>query len=531
MIVDFQTATEELRLNGDICIVGAGPAGITLALELSKTGRSILLLEGGGLEFTEASQSLYAMPLANDIYPDPTTSRVRFFGGSSNHWEGSCRTFDPIDFERRSWVRYSGWPYSYDELRPYYERAFPYIQIPSAFTVDRKLANPLGKVGKSLRQAGFETRVNLHSPPTMFGYDYRDLIERHPRITLVVNANLTELIERADARAVTQANFVNFRKLRGTAAASYFVLALGGLETPRALLLSDRVTTGGIGNERGLVGRGLMDHPTVEAMVMYPNAAFQRAWRDGQVYVNGEPLRLSVEATEAMLRRHQLTNARMPPFKAPKMYTSEGIESAHQIVKAWGGDTELKSIFPHLWNVIKDADLVFEQWRRKRGEEPWLDRGEEYGGFPIMMMIEQMPEVENRIELTGERDALGLRKGRIVWRLGSEEKEQAERLVKLFARRLGAKGLAYVRSFLAMDDTGRRFDEHLNFGHHHMGTTRASDNPRNGVVDGNQRVHGRENLYIAGSSVFPTGSHVPPTTTIVATTIRLADHLKGRLAA
>ena len=530
MIVDFAGRSERLEADADVCIVGAGPAGITLAVELADAGKSVLLLEGGGLDYSERSQDLYDMIRADDIYPDPLDSRVRFLGGSTNHWEGSCRLFDPIDFERRSWVPDSGWPYSYEDLVPFYERAFSYLELYRPFAVDRAVRNRLGPVGEALRRDGFTARVNHHSPPVRFGEAFRDRLRDDPRIRLIVNANLTSLQEADDAQSILGAHFVNYGSGSGFARANTFVLALGGLENPRALLLSDQVSPRGIGNERGLVGRSFMDHPTVEAVALFPSRLFSKAWRGGKVVAGGQTLNLSIEATEEHLRKRELTNARMPPHRAPLIYTSEGIESANQLARAVRERDVPAHLLTHLWNIVSEADVIFELWRRRTGRASWIERADDYGGMPMQMMIEQYPDPHNRVELSDERDALGLRRGVIHYRLGEAEEENTRRLVEDAARAFGAHGLGFMRSFLRTDDTGRRFDDQLNFGHHHMGTTRSSDNPRKGVVDGHQRVHGRRNLYIAGSSVFPTGSHIPPTTTIVATTVRLADHLKGKAA-
>jgi choline dehydrogenase-like flavoprotein len=263
-------------------------------------------------------------------------------------------------------------------------------------------------------------------------------------------------------------------------------------------------------------------------VVFYPIAGFMRAWDMG--IANSVSLNPFLQASEDLLRRNQLTNARMPLAWATKSYTSQGIESTHQIEKALATGRELPEILTHLRNVLGDADLILEQWRRQHGFKPMVNRADEYGGYVMQMMMEQRPDRANRIILTDERDALGLRKGRVAWRLPQSEKDELKRLIAFFAKGMGAQGLGVVRSFLSEDDTDRRFEDVVNFGAHHMGTTRASVDPKRGVVDGDQRIHGRGNIYMAGSSVFPTGSHVPPTTTIVATTIRLADHLKKRLA-
>ena len=533
MLVDFDTASETPKIDADICIVGAGAAGITLALELIPTGKKILLLEGGGILLKEASQSLYQMELAGQRYESTTRSRMRLLGGSTNHWDGSVRTLDPIDFESRSWVPDSGWPFSYQDLLPYYDRAFPYVEAGQRYQDESLLTGRLGKLNAKIDAAGFVPRVGYHSPPTLFGVRYIEQLRSAPNVTVMVNANLLTINEASNRSSVESLTIANYRQVKATVNARFYVIALGGIENARALLLSDAVTTGGIGNEYDAVGRYFMDHPVIKALVFYPNEEFIAAWKDGLVSDASGMRALSFQASDKLLRQHQLTNARMPLEARPRIETSAGIESAHQIEKGIARGIALPHVLSHLWNIMSEEDVILEQWRRKHGAEPaptGTSRADEYGGYVVEMMMEQRPDRDNRIVLTDARDALGLRKGKLFWRLPQQERDDFKRLVDLFAKGFGAQGLGMVRSSLEEDDTGRRFDELLNFGSHHMGSTRASIDPKKGVVDGSQRIHGRSNIYVAGSSIFPTAGNVPPTTTIVATTIRLADHLRTRLA-
>jgi choline dehydrogenase-like flavoprotein len=529
MLIDFDSVSEAPQFSADICIVGAGAAGITLALELIPTGKQILLLEGGGMEPSKASQTLYQMDIASPRYPSTTFSRLRYFGGSTNHWEGSVRSFDPIDFETRSWVPNSGWPISYNDLQSYYDRAFTYVEVGTRYRDETPLTEHLGKLGQSIAAAGFRPRVGYASPPTRFGMEYQDRLLAAPNVTIVTNANLLSIDEAQNRRSVETVTISNYKQLKTKVNAKYFVIALGGLENPRALLLSDAVTSGGIGNENDLVGRYFMDHPVVEATIFYPSPDFNHSWGTGYVNYQARNYLLYLEASEDFLRQHQLTNARIPLRWANEMYTSAGIESFHQITKAISTGMGLPHVLTHIWNIMKDGDLLYEQWRRQEGYRPVDGRADQFGGYFSQMMTEQHPDPENRVVLTGKRDAFGLRKGEVFWRVSQQEKDDFKRFVDLFAKGAGAEGLGTVRSLLEDDDTGRRYLDILNYGYHHMGTTRMSTDPKKGVVTPDLRIHGRENIYIAGSSVFPTSSHIPPTATIVALSIRLAEHLRTRL--
>ena len=529
MFVDFDSVSDPVPLEADICIVGAGAAGITLALELIPTGKKILLLEGGDLRPKTQSQSLYEMDLAGH-YESPSRSRLRYFGGSTNHWDGSVRTFSRIDFETRSWVANSGWPISFDDVYPYYSRAFVYVEAGPLADEKPYVNDYLGGLTAKLAKTGFECKVGYHSTPTHFGIQYADKLREAPNLTVVLNANLISINEAQNRRSVESLTVANYKgrktevKSRGN-----YVIALGGLENARALLLSDKVTPGGIGNEYGTVGRYFMDHPAIKAIVFHPSQEFVKSWRQGLLQFGGIDHALTLSASEEVLRQEHLVNARMPFDPVTEIDVSTGIESMHQIEKAVSKMMPLPHILSHLANIWKDEDLIVEQYRRKNGSAPTQSRGDKFGGYLFDMMMEQRPDPDNRITLTDKRDALGLRKGKVSWRLQQQEKDDFKRFVNLFAKRMGAQGLGIVQSLLDDDDTDRRFNELINWGSHHMGSTRMSATPKTGVVDGQQRIHGRENIYMAGSSVFPTGSHIPPTATIVATSIRLADHLRKDL--
>ena len=522
LLINLDDAPEHVEFHGDICIVGAGAAGITLAMELRSTGKKIILIDGGGLGYSEDSQSLYRMQ-RSVWYPDPTMSRVRFFGGSTNHWEGSCRTFDPIDFERRSWVPDSGWPISYRDLELYYDRAFPYMELGPRYVDESPFASQIGAYNRKLAAAGLTVRLTYSSPPTAFGTMYLDPLRHARNVTIVTRGNLKSIDEAADRQSVRSVTLINYRRRTTVVKAKYYVIALGGIENPRALLMSDAVSPGGIGNEHDVVGRYFMDHPVIDACVFYPTQDFIRAWDKGT-----KKRDLVLQASQDTLRRHGLTNARMPLQRSPRAETSDGIESAHQLEKAIAKHKGLHHILHHLGSILGDSDVLVEQWLHKKGYSTGDKYSSEYGGYASQMMMEQRPNRDNRIVLTADRDSLGLRKGKILWQLPQSEKNDFKRLVDEVARGLGAQGIAVTHTSIDYDDTDRCFEELMNFGHHHMGTTRASADPRKGVVDGDQRIHGRKNIYIAGSSVFPTGSHVTPTTTIVAMTIRLADHLRKK---
>jgi choline dehydrogenase-like flavoprotein len=517
-------------LDGDICIVGAGAAGITLARELSGSRFSVILLESGGLDFDEEVQALYQAEQNNPVYNDPETSRLRFFGGATNHWAGTCSPLDAMDFEVRPWLAHSGWPFSRADLDPFYEKAHLYCQL-GPFNYDPDYWSKFrGHPALPLAPENIVTRMSQSSPPTRFGETYRSDLGNSQNIAVYLNANLIDIDLHTDGMHVETALASTFGGKQFRVRARTFVLAMGGIENARMLLNCDKVHKGGIGNQHDLVGRYFMDHPVVSA------ATFVMAdpETDRELYIKPKPdsgpggtsyaAHGFLSLSDAALKAHGLNNIRAPILPISRYAASDGVNSMHIMMDAFGRGEIPGDLGTHVGNVAGDLSMVIEGISRRTFNTRLFDSANDMHFLYSDIMIEQRPEPGNRISLLMARDRLGLRKAAIEWKLADADKENLWRCVDLLAREFGRSGVGRVK--LEGERGGRTFGDLLSLGDHHMGTTRASANPRHGVVDGNLRVHGVANLYIAGSSVFPTGGHVPPTLTIVALAIRMAGHLR-----
>jgi hypothetical protein len=260
MFIDANTLEDGFRAEADVCIVGAGAAGITLAVALAATGTDVVLLESGGLVPDAPTQAL-----SDTIDRDPrfpfTSTRLRYFGGSTNHWGGLCRALDEDDFLVRPWIGESGWPFRRAELVPYYERALPMLEIPRAFSLDDlDRARPDRPYLVARDHPGFTPLVWLQSPPTMMGERYRDAIAEDPHVRCLLHANAVEISMDAGGRHATGIRMATLGGRRASIAAKRYVLCAGAIENARLLLLSDSVVPGGIGNGHDLVGRCFMTH-------------------------------------------------------------------------------------------------------------------------------------------------------------------------------------------------------------------------------------------------------------------------------
>lgn len=520
MLLDGRELPEGEALQTDLCIFGAGAAGITTALTLAGSSIRVLLIESGGFEFEDPVQDLYDGEVQGLPYAIDEETRLRFFGGSTNHWGGLSRPFDPISLERRDWVPHSGWPFGLEALQPYYARAAELIEIGK---IEIDPAYWLGRF--PLPYFNFDEASGLHnapfqeSPPTRFGERYRDQLLAAPNLTICLNSNLIELVPGQAGQSVEQARIKTLTGRSFTVQAKTYLLACGGIENARLLLASNSVEPAGLGNRSDQVGRYFMEHGHFhlgELVLADPN--FNAA-----LYTDHQP----VPPDTAMVFHISLTREAQAEAKVL------GGSLQLRPTSATAGEMSLRTILSSLAqlklppnfgqqvsNVVQDIGPVTSWLTDKVGHElfGWARGG---GKLALRSESEQAPDPENRVTLADAKDPLGMPRVRLNWRLNELDLRTLNHLRERMAQQLGRLG--YGRLQIAEDDGQPRY---IQPGYHHIGTTRMADDPGQGVVDRNGKVHGLSNLYVAGSSVFPTSADVTPTLNIVALTLRLAEHLK-----
>jgi choline dehydrogenase-like flavoprotein len=537
MFLDARTIPDGTVLETGLCIVGAGPAGITLAREFAGTGVAVCLLESGGLAFERAVQALAEGTSAGARYTGLDTCQLRYFGGNGNAWGGWFRGLDDSDFAPRPWVEDSGWPFPAAELAPYYAAAHALSEVASAdYDVDRAVAL-LGDPRAGLipfDPVRLESILYRFSPPTRFGQVYRDAIEKAPNIRCLTHAHALGI--RASGGDRPEATRLSAGCLDGgrfEVAARIFVLAAGGIENARLLLLSNDVRPQGLGNEHDLVGRYFMDHPHV----MRPLVADGRKAALGLYGLSfrGRGIAAGISLPAAVQEAEGILNYKASIYPVYPGQDSRGWQSFRNLVlslaPSWRTDPYDRFALPfaekrisagQVWDILRQLPQVtlgaFAQL---------LKPDRLVSTFVLESKPEQAPNRDSRVVLERERDAFGLNRARLEWRLKPIDRRtvvRAEAIVDAELRRLGIGRLAPLPQ-----DLGEEWPADFSGGWHQIGTTRASADPRQGVVDAQCRVHGVTNLFVAGASVFPTGGAVSPTPTVLALTLRLADHLKPML--
>ena len=536
MLVDALELPADTLVETDICIIGAGAAGITLARELRDRPEQVCLLESGGLDYEEQTQSLYAGENIGLPYFPLKESRARYLGGSTNLWGGWSRPMDEIDFEPRSWMPYSGWCFSKAELDPYYERAQTACHLgPFAYDLDywqEALAQQC-QVPTTTKQLATYLWQIIPSTHLRFGEAYRAEIEQASNITTYLHANVLEIETNDSAQAVTRLRVTSSDGKQFWVTAKVFVLAAGGIENPRLLLASNRVQSGGVGNQYDLVGRFFMEHPyLIAGKAQLSNLAdlYTRInFPVGETFLaTGLGLSKEVQEREQILNfglRLLAIDEWLAAYKRLRSRTQQTVR--HKAFPSILETRQLKSETSAIADaiaVISHLDRFADKVTKKLFKQSIATR--QFNFCDTHLIGEQAPNPDSRITLSRDRDRLGMNRVQLDWRLSPIDKYTIKRSQQLIAEEFERSGLGKIQIELGDDEATWRS---VTGSYHHIGTTRMSCNPREGVVNEHCQVHGIHNLYIAGSSVFPTSGLSNPTLTIVALAIRLADRLKERV--
>lgn len=513
MLIDSRTLPEATRLEADIAIVGGGAVGIAIARELIGSGIQVVLLESGGLDYDDDTQDLYVGEVDGNPSIALDASRLRYLGGSSNHWAGFCRPLDEPDFAARPWVPHSGWPFGRTALEPYYRRARPVLQLVNDSYEAADWHDQLAPIfAEPMMREQLRPLVFQQSPPTRLGTTYRPALEAAANVKVCLWANLTEIVTDATTATVEHLAMACLDGRRFTVAARQVVLATGGVENARLLLGSNRQAPAGLGNGHDLVGRFFMDHPAHEAATVLVDGSSDIARAPaGQMVQALCGLAPEIERDEALLR----FATSILPVKPPDR-DKPGYVALRELTRTMRRGIWPDDLMGRLGTVLADLGGTTSGFYNRFFTEPGL--------LSLRIHVETAPNPDSRVTLLPERDALGLNRVRLHWQLTELDRRSLRRSLEIVGEALGAAGLGRLRldDWLLEDD----FAIPGNGSYHHIGTTRMSDDPRTGVVDRNCRVHGMRNLFVAGSSVFPTEGFANPTFTIVALGIRLADHLR-----
>ena len=511
MHTDARTLDDGRVLEGDLCIVGAGAAGISMALDWAGRPERVILLEGGGFEGSSEMQSLYENANSGREYYPLRSARLHFFGGTTGHWGGLCTPFDPIDFAKRDWVPHSGWPIRRADLSPYYRKAADVLRLPSSnwnptYWAEHRSGRPLAVDGNGWRTKMWQDSGGAGTP-VRFGSDYRSEIEQADNIHLFTHANVCNIVATDNGSRVEELTVRHFNGDEQTVRAPHVVLACGAIQNARLMLASNDQVAVGLGNEHDQVGRYFMEHIEIDsARLVVPEAqslSFYQISGDEQ----GSPAWGLVQPT--------------PPLQEQRKTLNGAVRFNREAIKS--NDVYTFDDFPENAEKIRAFVEKSDAESDSTGENPSFP---ELTRFQLNTRMEQVPDPASRVTLAEDTDALGVPRVDLHWTLSEQDKRSVRAINEALGQELARIGLGRVQlmEWLRADDAS--WPDFLTGGWHHMGTLRMAERPENGVVDENCRVHSVDNLHVAGSAVFSTGSCANPTLSIVALTLRLSDHLK-----
>ena len=514
-------------LAADVAIIGAGAAGITVARRLLDSGLSVILLESGGLDYEEATAGLNAGDNVGRPYYELEHARLRLFGGTTAIWGGRCAELDAIDLTRREWVPHSGWPFAIDTLRPYYRQAWRTLGLPEPPSAAKLLNGRLPDFSPE----------ELVIPLWLFDtasdrFSFRRCCDlfTHPRCTIVTHATVKEIVAAPSGRGIERLDVGSLSGRALDVRARTYVLAAGGIETPRLLLCSRSVHRRGLGNHHDQVGRYFMEHPHARGGRILGRsawawlAAFQKRRARGLAVAPLIAAAPALQAREGLLNASLTVAGRRPLQGKEALMMRAYLHARHRLAPTQRGRT--------LWRIAKQTvgrvQTVVDPLR------PWLLNKAGKLDVALVVRSEQAPDPDSRVTLCRGRDALGMNRVALDWRIGALDVDSVAGLVAALARESERLGLGRIEPAAWLAEPGREWttdpliSTHPIGGYHHIGTARMALDPRRGVTDGDGRVHDIGNLYIAGSALFPTSGWANPTLTILALALRTADTIAAR---
>jgi hypothetical protein len=531
------------NVHHDVCVVGAGPVGIILALELSRRGKTVLLVESGSVRKRDDVQRLAEaeiIDLAQHVQMGVAIRRQ--LGGTSNLWGGRCVPLDPLDFEPRPLLGQRGWPIGAADLAPFFPAACNYLGCGEA--VFEQSISGLPPVSADFRV----DRLERWSTRTKIGKAYAREIELSRELTLC-------LLATAVGFKFGPENAVEAVLLRGPEGAGAeipvrsVVLAAGGLENTRLMLNMQRESPRRFTEIEGALGRYYMGHLTGSIARIGIHSPLLDKGLDYFNDAEGCALRRRFWPTPELQKQKRLTNmtfrTESPRIADPihhngvlslaylgLSYPRIGRFLVSEVVRrTYVGERPVPRT-PHVQNLLLDLPHVvafFSRYFFRR----FIAHSRTHGFFELssnriyrlVYHAEHLPNADSRVTLTDETDAFGLARLSVDFRYSPADAAAILRGHECFAQWLSRTGLGSLYWTVTPEKRIARILAQSQDGRHQLGTTRMGESPATGVVDSDCRVFGTKNLFIAGTSTFATSGQANPTLTAVALGLRLAQKL------
>ena len=510
-VIDANKHLEDGDWTGfDVTIVGAGAAGIMLAILLGRRGKRVLIIESGHFKLDPDRQSLNRLEQSGKQMTDVIWNHKRAIGGTTLEWGGQSLPFSPCDFGKRDWIDHSGWPVAYETLSSYYTLANRFMGI-DELNYDNDILALLGLEAPGVDAKLLRYHFSKWAKQPNFAKLHRADLERHA--TVLYNAHLLR-IDLDDNSRVKTIEVGDFRARRRTIPVGTLVLAAGGIETNRILLHNDHQHEGGLGNASDWLGKAFMEHPCLDIGHVESDDMARLQQFFGSRLRRGSRYSVRLSTTAGWQAQHRLLAASAslmwiyddgsggPLTELGSFVRRPRLDNAFKIARGGG------EIAQGLWALARTG-LIYKPGASAR----------------VSLMCEQEPSRDSYVALSNDRDRFGMRSARLHWRISPKTWETVVAFSQTLAAEMQRSGLGHLRLLDHVRADAADHDVHLSDVNHHMGGARMSASPDGGVVDDQLRLWGVPNLRVCSAAVFPTGSHSNPTLTLLALAARLADDL------
>lgn len=520
MIIQGKSLDGNSSLHADYCVVGSGMGGSATVYKLARAGKDVLLVEAGN---TSEIPSYRSAPVTAEHTGRPfgmPVTRCIELGGTSNLWHGVCTPLEDIDFERRPWLSDTGWPIRRADLEPFY------VEAARLFGHERLSGlQPNGvssAVQHALREVDFDPSILL---PKLLEYRTPPFRWKQALLDLAKSVKLRCLLDAAALEAVPSESGTHITHLKAATSkgclrveANTFIISAGALETPRLLLNSRSRHARGVGNDRDLVGRHLMDHPSGPFAMLRFNSPLRATAYSGLPLEDGErhlmaalTVRPERQRTRAVPNHYFLIRPCVGPTHVE-----------HNLRTSFVAARRIRNFTPRqVAGILTTPNLLYRILVEKCKVPAWYRYGE------LFYFAEQLPNRDSRVSLSPQsRDASRYPIASIHWQPLARD----IRSLSDFARDVLSLGFNSKQYHTNPDGVVGEWTEQYTSAAHHLGTARMASDPSRGVVNANLRVFGIDNLYVCDGSVFATSGSANPSLTITALGLRLGDHLLGKSA-
>jgi choline dehydrogenase-like flavoprotein len=501
-------STFKLPSDFDYTIIGAGAAGILLAVRLSKLGHKVLLIESGNFEVDEDRQKFNTVIESGKKMNGIAWGRKRAIGGTTVAWGGQSLPFSETDFLKKEWLRKSGWPIKFEELLPYYENANIFMGIDTLPYQGKEIFGKIKLTDPGIDNNLFDYHVSKWAKQPNFRLLYHEYLRDN--ITILYNAFFDKVLKEGDT--VEAIEISDLKKNKFKFPVKHLIIAAGGVETNR-ILLSNKTLFEEYKNYN-LVGKGFMDHPCIAVGKVRTKNPYRLQKYFNTHHIHGKKVSIRLSLSKEVQIKEQLLNC----SGSLLFVTEEGRFDPYAEIKALSKKFNIKSIVNLSGSILEIGKSALAYFKDNFFYK--LNTTAK-----VVLMIEQEALDGSKIDLAVQEDEIGQKQAVVNWDISFLTWKTAVQSAGYMKKELERLGFGQVEIDQSVDLNNPDWKDLLSDVNHHMGGCIMSQSPADGIVDKNLKIWGIQNMFVSSCAVFPTSSHSNPTLTLLALSERLANYL------